>query len=48
MIELSVYILILLAVIVLLAFILPVKIFMNASGGTEEELEITVRIMLYG
>jgi len=47
MFELVIFVFFALAVIVFFALLLPVKIFLNTTGGTEERLEISGRIMIF-
>lgn len=47
MFELVIYIFFALAGIVFFALLLPVKIFLHTTGGTEERLEISGRIMIF-
>ena len=47
MLEIFIYIFVALAVIIFIALILPVKFFIKVTGGTDGELEISGKIMLF-
>ena len=47
MFEMFLYIFCVLAAILVASLILPVKFYINASGGTEGKIEISVKIMLF-